>query len=134
MPPNFSLNEAAIFSDTDRSIEVYQTTLPSFFAASISCGVIASGGGASARAGEANTVPSASAVEACSEPCSTSRLESFRVFIASSASSLLAQSLYRLSARQRSGGSVSQTSVPLGTAVSVGVVTRNAVPSAASTM
>src|SRR4029079_17016300 len=87
MPPNFSLNEAAIFSDTDRSIEVYQTTLPSFFAASISCAVIASGGGASARAGEANTVPSASAVEACSEPCSTSRLESFRVFMASSASS-----------------------------------------------
>src|SRR6266403_1642830 len=35
MPPNFSLNEAAILSDTDRSIEVYQTTLPSFFAASI---------------------------------------------------------------------------------------------------
>ena len=68
MPPNFSLNEAAIFSATDRSIEVYQTTLPSFFAASISCGVIASAGGASARAGEANTVPSASAVEPFSEP------------------------------------------------------------------
>ena len=41
---------------------------------------------------------------------------------------------YRLSARQRSGGSVSQTSLPLGTLVSVGVVTRNAVPSDVSTM
>ena len=134
MPPNFSLNEAAIFSDTDRSIEVYQTTLPSFFAASISCGVIASAGGACAREGEANTVPNASAAEALSEPCSTSRRESFRFLIASSASCSCWRVCYRLSARQRSGGSVSQTSVPLGTLVSVGVVTRNAVPSATSTM
>ena len=86
MPPNFSLKAAAIFSDTDRSIEVYQTTLPSFFAASISCGVMASGGGAAARAGEANTVPSASAVEPLSEALRISRLESFCFFIASSLS------------------------------------------------
>src|SRR5450631_1928125 len=80
MPPNFSLNDAAIFSETDRSIEVYQTTLPSFFAASINCGVMASAGGAAARATDANTVPSASAVE----PFRTSRLESFCFLIASS--------------------------------------------------
>jgi hypothetical protein len=36
-------------------------TLPSFFAASINCGVIAVAGGAAARAGAANTVPAASA-------------------------------------------------------------------------
>src|SRR5882757_5686020 len=78
MPPNFSLNEAEIFSATGRSIEVYQTTLPSFFAASMSGGVMASAGGASARRGDANTVPSASAVE----PFRTSRLESFGLFIA----------------------------------------------------
>src|ERR1700710_2145234 len=69
--PNFALNAAPIFSETERSIEVYQTTLPSFFAASISCGVMASAGGAWARTREANTVPSASAVE----PFRTSRLE-----------------------------------------------------------
>src|SRR3954447_14052497 len=64
MPPNFALNEAAIFSATGRSIEVYQTTLPSFLAASINCGVMASAGGAAARSGDANTVPSAAAVDA----------------------------------------------------------------------
>src|ERR1700712_2269724 len=78
--PYFALKEPAIFSDTDRSIEVYQTTLLSFFAASISCGVIASAGGASARAAVANTVPSASAVE----PLRISRREGFVCFIASS--------------------------------------------------
>src|ERR1700704_654914 len=83
MPPNLSLKEAAIFSETDRSIEVYQTTLPSFFAASVSCGVMASAGGASARTREANIVPSASAVE----PFRTPRLEIF-FFIAVSRSFL----------------------------------------------
>src|SRR3954463_7006670 len=78
--PNFALNAAPIFSETDRSIEVYQTTLPSFFAASISCGVMASAGGASAREGEANTVPRASAVE----PFRISRREGIVFFIASS--------------------------------------------------
>src|SRR5260370_1459848 len=58
----------------------YSTTLASLFAASINCGVIACAGGASARAGDANTVPSANAVE----PFSTSRRESFCLFIASS--------------------------------------------------
>src|ERR1700712_2091566 len=80
--PNFALNAAPIFSETERSIEVYQTTLPSFFAASISCGVIASAGGASARTAEANTVPSASAVV----PLRISRREGIVLFIASSVS------------------------------------------------
>src|SRR5215213_247316 len=91
MPPNFSLKEAAIFSDTERSMEVYQTTLPSFFAASINCGVMASGGGAAARAGVANTVPSASAVEPLSEVFRMSRLDNFRFCIAFSSASLTAQ-------------------------------------------
>src|ERR1700712_2760677 len=80
--PYLALKAPAIFSDTDRSIEVYQTTLPSFFAASISCGVIASAGGASARAAVANTVPSASAVV----PLRISRREGIVLFIASSVS------------------------------------------------
>src|SRR6266851_8806317 len=67
------------FSPTGRSMAEYSTTLASFFAASINCGVIACAGGASARAADANTVPSANAVE----PFSTSRRESLCLFIAS---------------------------------------------------
>src|SRR5665213_14606 len=98
MPSNFALNAAAMPSATDRSIEVYQTTLPSFFAASISCGVIVSAGGASARAGAANTVPSASAVE----PLRTSRRDGF-LFPAFMASFLFLLSFQRAAAfgRQR---------------------------------
>src|SRR5260221_10707350 len=55
-------------------------TLASFFAASTRAGVIATGAGASARTGAANTVPAANAAA----PCRMSRLESFRPFIASS--------------------------------------------------
>src|SRR5436305_13403955 len=69
--PNLAVNAAPIFSETDRSIEVYQTTLPSFFAASINCGVMASAGGAWPTTREANIVPSASAVDRFR----TSRLE-----------------------------------------------------------
>src|SRR3954465_5562109 len=98
--PYFALNEPAIFSDTERSIEVYQTTLPSFFAASISCGVIASAGGAAARNGEANTVPSAAAVDALR----TSRLESPGLVCGLFIAILPLLFRYRLSARQRSGG------------------------------
>src|SRR3984957_14717149 len=79
MPPNFSRNAAEIRSATARSIEVYQTTLPSFFAASISCGVIASAGGASARAGAAKTVVNPAAAELFR----SWRLENFRCLIAS---------------------------------------------------
>ena len=100
--------------------------MPSFFAASTSAGVIATGSGAWARTGEANTAPAASVAA----PCRMSRLESFRPFIASSRFFLF----YRLSARQRSGGSVNQTSLPFCTLVSVGVVARKLVPSATSTM
>src|SRR5437764_14028389 len=60
-------------------------TLPSFFAASINCGVIAVAGGAAARAGTANTVPIASA----EEPLSTSRLEMIGVFMGFSPLSVL---------------------------------------------
>src|SRR5882757_4876491 len=101
MPPNFSLNAPAIFSATERSIAVYQTTLPSFLAASISCSVIASAGGASARTADANTVPSASALAPFSEPCRTSRLESFRFFIASSRWLLLSAQRPATLGRQR---------------------------------
>src|SRR5882724_543130 len=41
-------NDFAIFSATARSIEVYQTTLPSFFAAPLSAGVAGAAGGAAA--------------------------------------------------------------------------------------
>src|ERR1700759_1928566 len=84
MPSNFSLKAPAIFSATERSIAVYQTTLPSCFAASISCGVIASAGGASARAGAANTAPRASAVEPFSAPCRISRRDGLLFFMVSS--------------------------------------------------
>src|ERR1700722_3102779 len=67
------------FSPTGRSMAEYRITLPSLRAASTSSGVIATGGGASARTGEANTAPSASAVEPFRRP----RLESFVIFIAS---------------------------------------------------
>ena len=43
MPGYFASNVLAIRSAAARSIEVYQTTLPSFFAASISAGVTAVG-------------------------------------------------------------------------------------------
>src|SRR5437762_1561281 len=45
-PEYFASNDFAIFSATARSIDVYHTTLPSFFAASISAGVTASAAGA----------------------------------------------------------------------------------------
>src|SRR6202011_4153313 len=47
---------------------------------------------------------------------------------------LLSASGYRLSARQRSGGRKSQTSLPFATAVSVDVTMRNVVPSDVSTI
>src|SRR5258708_16110513 len=48
IPGYFASNDFAIFSATARSIDVYQTTLPSFFAASTSAGVTASAAGAAA--------------------------------------------------------------------------------------
>src|SRR6266404_3944440 len=55
MPGYFASNDRAIFSASGRSTEVYQTTLPSRLAASISAGVTAVGSGAAARSGAANT-------------------------------------------------------------------------------
>src|SRR5262245_57386115 len=63
MPGYLASNERAIFSASGRSTEVYQTTLPSFLAASINAGVTGEAGGAAARIGDANTVDDASADE-----------------------------------------------------------------------
>src|SRR5262245_52818484 len=71
MPVSLASKVRAIRSDSGRSTEVYQTTLPSFLAASINAGVIVDGSGACARIGEAGTV-SASAPA----PLSTSRRDS----------------------------------------------------------
>jgi hypothetical protein len=56
---------------------VYQTTLPSFFAASMRAGVIALGGGAAALTDAVTTLEAARTVEARS----TSRLEKLRIFV-----------------------------------------------------
>ena len=45
-PGNLASKDLAIFSASGRSTDVYQTTLPSFLAASINAGVIALAGGA----------------------------------------------------------------------------------------
>src|SRR5580692_187422 len=77
--PGYCVSKALpSFSPTGKSIAEYSTTLASFFAASISCGVIASDGGASARAAEANAGPSATALA----PFKISRLESFGFLMA----------------------------------------------------
>src|SRR6185295_16053820 len=60
-PGYLASNDFAIFSATARSIEVYQTTLPSRFAASISAGVTASAGGAADTTRVENAVVAASA-------------------------------------------------------------------------
>src|SRR5580704_11146971 len=80
MPGYFASNALPSFSPTGRSMAEYRITLPSLLAASTSSGVIATGGGASARAGEANTAPSANAVV----PFKTFRLENFLAIIVSS--------------------------------------------------
>ena len=56
---------------------MYQTTLPSFLAASISAGVTAVAGGAADMTVVENAAPAASALE----PISTSRREIFEPFI-----------------------------------------------------
>ena len=64
-PGYFASNVLAMRSAAERSIEVYQTTLPSFLAASISAGEIVLAGGKSshvtwARTGTASIVADAS--------------------------------------------------------------------------
>src|SRR3954468_741332 len=61
MPGYLASKPRATRSDTGRSMAAYQTTLPSFLAASISAGVTAVGSGAWARAGLAKTVAAAPA-------------------------------------------------------------------------
>src|SRR5882724_2272843 len=62
-PGYFASNDFAIFSATARSIDVYQTTLPSFFAASISAGVMASAAGAAETTRAAKVTDAARAEE-----------------------------------------------------------------------
>ena len=97
--------------------------MPSFFAASTSSGVIATAGGAAARDGRSEHGAQ------CQRRGALQNIASGNIFALSSR-----PPCYRLSARQRSGGSVSQTSVPRGTAFSVDVTTRKVVPSGVSTM
>src|SRR6185436_11030056 len=67
MPGYLASNDLATFSASGRSTEVYQTTLPSFLAASMSCGVTALAGGAAERTRvEGRVVAAASALVACS--------------------------------------------------------------------
>src|SRR5215510_3723477 len=76
-PGYLASNALPICSDNLRSTEVYQTTLPSFLAASMSSGVTALAGGAADITPVENAAPAASALE----PTSTSRREIFKPFI-----------------------------------------------------
>src|SRR6202163_1037910 len=80
-PEYLASNALATFSAAGRSREVYQTTLPSFLAASINAGVTVLAGGAAAMTEaasiEAANAPAASAVE----PFRMSRLENSGFFI-----------------------------------------------------
>src|SRR6478736_2139085 len=105
MPGNFASNDLAIFSATGRSIDVYQTTLPSRRAASTSCGVICEGSGGAARIGDANAVAANAPVLSRSL-----RLESLRgiAFLPVRLAAALLwrgpKSYYPGNARQRSNG------------------------------
>src|SRR5581483_9560826 len=116
MPGYCAWNALPSFSPTGRSIAEYSTTLPSRLAASISCGVMATGSGAAALTGAAKSEKPSAA-----DPLIASRLDRFRRAIL--------VLVYRLSARQRSGGKVSHTCVP-GEKADCGEVTaRKLVPS-----
>src|SRR5262245_28868488 len=77
-PASLSWKDFAIRSASGRSTDVYQATLPSFFAASINAGVIAVAGGAAARRGDANSADAV--IEA--EALSTSRRDNLLLRIA----------------------------------------------------
>src|SRR5205807_785829 len=77
MPGYFASKARATFSDTGRSSDVYQTTLPSFFAASISAGVTGLAGGAAESTVVENALLAARTVVAFS----TSRLENLELRI-----------------------------------------------------
>src|SRR5215475_3595579 len=76
-PGYLASNALPICSDNLRSTEVYHTTLPSFFAPSISAGVIGLAGGAADKTLVENAAPAVSALA----PTSTSRREIFEPFI-----------------------------------------------------
>src|SRR5450755_775612 len=105
-PGYLASNALPICSDSLRSIEVYQTTLPSFLAASISAGVTALAGGAADSTRVEKALPTASALE----PIKTSRRVIFEYFIGASSITLVllfcpAKFLfYPASARHRSAG------------------------------
>jgi hypothetical protein len=73
----FASKPRATRSATGKSMAAYQTTLPSFRAASTRAGVMAAGSGAAARTGVANT-PTPNAAE----PLSTARLENLMLRMA----------------------------------------------------
>src|SRR3954447_2383710 len=77
MPGYFASKALPTFSATGRSTAVYQTTLPSFFAASISFWSMADAVGACARIGDAKVLAAANAVV----PFRTSRLENLHLVI-----------------------------------------------------
>src|SRR5690242_1229262 len=70
-PGYFASKDFAIFSASGRSTEVYQTTLPSFLAASMSCGVTVLAGGAADMTVVEKAAPATSALE----PINASRRE-----------------------------------------------------------
>src|SRR5262247_4352259 len=76
-PGYLASNALPICSDNLRSTEVYQTTLPSFFAPSIIAGVTGVAGGAADKTLVENAAPAVSALA----PTSTSRREIFEPFI-----------------------------------------------------
>src|SRR5215204_5633095 len=76
MPGYLASNALAMRSETGRSIDVYQTTLPSFCAAATRSGVTAVAGGAA----DTTRVPSALSASAPA-PCSTVRRDSFRLIV-----------------------------------------------------
>src|SRR3974390_3110798 len=105
MPGYFASKDFAIFSASGRSIEVYQITLPSFFAAAISSGGAALAGGAADSTAVENALPAASALV----PISRSRREIENSLIRFLHLSILlcvfsSYWLYPARARQRSGG------------------------------
>src|SRR5262245_47469875 len=114
-------------------------TLPSFLAASISCGVMVVAGGAAARtlAG----VTSAPAAATADDALSTSRLDHvgfcIAILLVTPVSVAFQNSLHNhhpLSARHRSAGMSSQTEAPWGMFSAAEATTRICVPSAVSTM
>src|SRR5215204_1207364 len=108
MPGYLASNALAMRSETGRSIDVYQTTLPSFCAAASRSGVTAAAGGAA----DTTRVPSALSASAVA-PCSTVRRDSFRliVFLLAARSSVqVSYGIYLLSR----GADAASSSLPEG--------------------